>query len=173
MFSNNLNACFCLYYAFATTVTSVPQGLELGPKLQKWEKQLHFCVLVSKCFCRWVVRFFLEAHNDTSPDKWASMPKIAQHDSLIPNRNSQASGPLIKAIKGSLKKNTKRRKQLSTRDTSAKMAANGFKSMTAPTRVSGWCGNGFESRSQPFLLTYPKLIKSYMTFCLLFFIWVV
>jgi len=29
-----------------------------------------------------------------------------------------------------------------------------------PEYVSGWCGHGFESHSQPFLLTYPGLIKA-------------
>jgi len=30
-----------------------------------------------------------------------------------------------------------------------------------PKYVSGWCGHGFESHSQPFLLTCPGLIKAY------------
>jgi len=30
-----------------------------------------------------------------------------------------------------------------------------------PEYVSGWCWNGFESQSQPFLLAYTELIKAY------------
>jgi len=46
----------------------------------------------------------------------------------------------------------------------------GFEHMAAPTKDGlwiGWCGLGFESHSQPFLLTYPGLIKA-CEFCLLF-----
>jgi len=28
--------------------------------------------------------------------------------------------------------------------------------------VTGWCGHGFESHSQPFLLRYPE---AYLTYC--------
>jgi len=61
---------------------------------------------------------------------------------------------------------------------SAKMTANGIRTHSRtnqrrtldrglfcrnldPEYVSGWCGHGFESHSQPFLLTYPGLIKAY------------
>jgi len=37
-----------------------------------------------------------------------------------------------------------------------------------PENVSGWCGHGFQSHSQPFLLTYPRGWFKLMTSRLLF-----
>jgi len=37
-----------------------------------------------------------------------------------------------------------------------------------PGHVSGWCGHGLESHLQPFLLTYPGLIKAYNALSSLF-----
>jgi len=54
-----------------------------------------------------------------------------------------------------MKQKTKRHEHSSAWVKSAKMVANGIQTHTRTTResFSGWCEHGFESHSQPFLLT--------------------